>query len=156
MEKAANKEIRISRTLGAPIELVWEVWTQPEHIIHWWGPNGFTSTIHVMEFKEGGEWRLTMHGPDGTDYPNRSIFKEIVPLKKIVLEHFNPHFIGTVIFTSQGGETQIDWTMLFDTAEMREVVIKAHKADDGLRQNVEKLEHYLDSKKLHYGSESVI
>lgn len=135
--------MRITRTLKAPIELVWEVWTSPEHIVHWWGPNGFSSTIQQMEVKEGGEWQLTMHGPDGTNYPNRSIYKEVVPLKKIVFEHFNPHFITTVLFEAKGEETYIDWSMLFDTAEMRDIVVKAHKADEGLRQNIEKLEKYL-------------
>ena len=96
-----------------------------------------------MDFKEGGEWKLTMHGPDGTNYPNRSIFKEIIPFKKIVFEHFNPHFITSVLFESKGEETQIDWTLLFDTAEKRETVITAHKADEGQKQNVERLEKYL-------------
>jgi len=96
-----------------------------------------------MDFKEGGEWNLTMHSPDGTDYPNKSIYKEIVPLKKIVFEHFNPHFFTTVLFESKGEETQMDWTMVFDTAEIRETVVKVHKADEGLKQNVEKLEQYL-------------
>src|ERR1700733_3959863 len=74
----ADREIRISRLLNAPIELVWEVWTNPEHIKNWWGPNGFTNTIHSMDMKKGGEWNLTMHGPDGTDYKNKTIFKKIV------------------------------------------------------------------------------
>jgi uncharacterized protein YndB with AHSA1/START domain len=138
-----NREMRITRRMKAPIELVWKVWTDPEHIVHWWGPNGFTSTIHEMDFKEGGEWKLTMHGPDGTNYPNRSVYKEIVPLKKIIFEHFNPHFFTTVLFESQDGETIIDWSMLFDTVEMRDIVVKAHKADKGQKENVEKLEKYL-------------
>jgi uncharacterized protein YndB with AHSA1/START domain len=149
MERTENRELRITRTFKAPIELMWEVWTDAEHIKNWWGPNGFTSTIHNMDFKEGGEWKLTMHGPDGTNYPNRSIFKEIIPFKKIVFEHFNPHFITTVLFdpSADGEETCIDWTLLFDTADMREIVVKAHKADEGQKQNVERLEKYLS--KLH-------
>lgn len=145
MEKASaeKREMRITRLLNAPVELVWEVWTKPEHLVNWWGPNGFTTTIQQMNVKEGEEWRLTMHGPDGTNYPNRSIFKEVVPFEKIVFEHFNPHFITTVVFTSKDGQTEIDWRMLFDTEELLETVVKAHKADEGLKQNVEKLEHYL-------------
>ena len=122
---------------------MWEVWTNPEHIVNWWGPNGFTSTIHIMDFREGGEWKLTLHGPDATNYPNRSIFEEIIPFKKIVFEHFNPHFITTVLFESKGEETQIDWTLLFDTEEMREIVVKAHKVEEGQKQNIERLEKYL-------------
>ncbi|HYF67212.1 MAG TPA: metalloregulator ArsR/SmtB family transcription factor [Ohtaekwangia sp.] len=148
MDEITNREMRITRTFKAPIELMWEVWTNPEHIINWWGPKVFTSTIEKMDFKEGGEWRLTMHGPDGINYPNRSIFKEIIPLKKIVFEHFNPHFITTVLFEPKGDETQIDWSLLFDTKEMRDTIIKAHKADEGQRQNLERLEKYLSNLQL--------
>lgn len=143
MEAKENREIRITRVFKAPIDLMWEVWTMPEHIVNWWGPNGFTNTIHTMDFQEGGEWELTMHGPDGTNYPNRSIFREIVPLKKIVFEHFNPHFITTVLFESKGEETLVDWSLVFDTAEMRDIVVKAHKADEGQKQNLDRLEKYL-------------
>ena len=152
MEKTETREMRITKTFKAPIELMWEVWTDPAHIINWWGPNGFTTTIHKMDFKEEGEWNLTMHGPNGTDYPNKSIYKEITPLKKIVFEHFNPHFFTTVIFESRGDETQMEWTMVFDTAEILETVVKVHKADEGLKQNVEKLEEYLS--KLESRSDS--
>lgn len=150
MEKKESREIRITRTFKAPIDLMWEVWTNPEHIVNWWGPNGFTNTIHKMDFQEGGEWKLTLHGPDGTNYPNRSIFKEIIPFKKIVFEHFNPHFITTVLFdpSADGEETKIDWTLLFDTAEMRETIIKAHKADEGQKQNIERLEKYLSKLRI--------
>ncbi|HEY9048442.1 MAG TPA: SRPBCC family protein [Ohtaekwangia sp.] len=145
MEKKESREIRMTRSFKAPIDLMWEVWTNPEHIANWWGPNGFTNTIHTMNFQEGGEWTLTMHGPDGTNYPNRSIFKEIIPFKKIVFEHFNPHFITTVLFESKGEETQVDWSMVFDTAEMREIVVKAHKAEEGLKENLAKLENHLST-----------
>ncbi|HKK11559.1 MAG TPA: SRPBCC domain-containing protein, partial [Flavobacteriaceae bacterium] len=80
------------------------------------------------------------------NYANRSVFREIVPQQKIVFEHFNPHFITTVIFESKGEKTFLDWTGLFDSAEMLQTVIKAHKADEGLKQNIEKLELYLKQK----------
>ncbi|MCR9263275.1 MAG: SRPBCC family protein [Flavobacteriaceae bacterium] len=147
MENTERRQLSISRTLKAPIALVWEVWTNPEHIAQWWGPNGFTNTIQQMDFKEGGEWKLTMHGPDGTNYPNRSIFKEIVPHKKIVFEHFNPHFITTVVFEPNGEETHMSWTAVFDTEEMLQTVIKAHKADEGMKQNIAKLENYISQLK---------
>ncbi|HCW07273.1 MAG TPA: polyketide cyclase, partial [Cytophagales bacterium] len=89
----ADRELRVARLLRAPVDLVWEVWTDPEHIKNWWGPNGFTTDIHKMELNENGEWLLTMHGPDGKNYPNRSIFKEIIKHKKIVFQNFNPNFI---------------------------------------------------------------
>ncbi|QSW87336.1 SRPBCC domain-containing protein [Flavobacterium endoglycinae] len=138
-----NRKLQSTTLLKFPIDLVWEVWTNPEHIANWWGPNGFTNTIHKMDFLEDGEWNLTMHGSDGKNYPNKSIFKEIIPFEKIVFEHFNPHFITTVLFQSQNSETVLDWSLLFDTEEMFDIVVKAHKADQGQKENLEKLEKYL-------------
>ena len=147
MEKAdtetANREMRITRMLDAPIDAVWEAWTNPEHIANWWGPNGFTNTIHKRDLMAGGEWRLTMHGPDGKNYPNRSVFIEIVPFKKIVFQHFNPNYLATIVFEPKEKRTLMDWIGLFETTELFETVVKVFKADEGLKQNVVKLENYL-------------
>ena len=56
--ETADREIRLSRLVNAPIKLVWDVWTDPEHIKEWWGPNGFTNTISKMDFRENGEWEI--------------------------------------------------------------------------------------------------
>ncbi|MFD2098809.1 SRPBCC family protein [Flagellimonas iocasae] len=147
MEKTENRQLSITRTLNAPIDLVWEVWSKPEHIAQWWGPSGFTNTIDKMDFKNGGEWNFMMHGPDGKNYPNRSVFTEIVPMKKIVYEHYNPHFTATILFEAMEEKTTINWTVVFDTQEMLQTVIKAHNADKGLEQNLEKLALYLAKQK---------
>lgn len=146
METIRNKQLSINHTFDAPIELVWEMWTQPEHLAQWWGPNGFTTTIHKMNVAQGEEWLLTMHGPDGKNYPNKSVFTEVIPFRKIVYDHFNPDFTATIIFEPEGAKTSILWTMEFDDAELMEAVLKAHNAKDGLKQNVEKLEKYLSLK----------
>ena len=140
----ADRELIVSRLLNAPVELVWEMWTKPEHISQWWGPEGFTNTITKMEMRPGGAWNLVMHGPDGTDYDNQSFFREVIPMKKIVYEHVSPHIIATITFEAQGDKTLLLWHMLFDSrADLLEVV-RVHKADVGLRQNVEKLERFLE------------
>jgi len=145
MESTDQRELLITRTLNAPVELVWEVWTKPEHIAQWWGPNGFTNTITKMDMVPGGQWNLTMHGPDGTDYVNKSTFTEVVKFKRISYEHFNPHFVATIDFEAQGEQTLLTWRMLFDTAEILQAVVKAHNAAEGLKQNVEKLSVYLSA-----------
>jgi uncharacterized protein YndB with AHSA1/START domain len=143
-----DRELFISRKINAPIELVWEVWTQPHHIAKWWGPNGFTNTITTMDVKPGGEWNLVMHGPDGTDYDNKSLFREVVLHKKIVYEHISyPHIIATINFEAQGDQTTINWHMLFDTAEDFIEVVKKHNAAEGQKQNIEKLNLYLSQLK---------
>jgi len=140
----SDREIRLSRLLNAPIELVWEVWTNPDHIKNWWGPNGFTNTISKMDVAVEGEWDLVMHGPDGTDYKNKSIFKEIVKHKKIVYEHVSgPKFLASIEFESQQEKTFISWHMLFESKEQFIQVVKTFKADEGLKQNIDKLNSYV-------------
>ncbi len=139
----SDRELRISKELNAPIALVWKVWTNAEHIANWWGPTAFTNTMFKMDMQAGGEWVFTMHGPDGKNYPNKSIFKEIIPYEKIVFEHFNPNFITTIEFTSKNEKTLLNWQMVFETAELFDAVVKTFKADEGLKQNIVKLENYL-------------
>lgn len=69
----ADREIATTRIFDAPRKLVWKAWTDPNHVAHWWGPNGFTNTIHEMNVAPGGVWRFMMHGPDGTDWPNKIV-----------------------------------------------------------------------------------
>jgi len=143
-----DRELVISKTLNAPVELVWEAWTSADHIAQWWGPDGFTNTIHKMEIKPGGEWNLTMHGPDGTDYKNKSIFREVIQYKKIVYEHVSgPKFMATVEFTDRGEQTDIRWEMVFNTVEEFVQTVKTFKADEGLKQNIVKLDVYLGTMK---------
>ncbi|MDR3665373.1 MAG: SRPBCC domain-containing protein [Ignavibacteriaceae bacterium] len=139
----SGREQRTSLLLNAPIELVWEVWTNPELIKHWWGPNGFTNTIEKMEVMAGGEWIFIMHGPDGKDYPNKIIFREVVKNKKIVHEHFDPSFIEIIKFESKGDKTLLNWYKLYETKELFEMVEKHYKTIEGFKQTVEKMEGYV-------------
>jgi uncharacterized protein YndB with AHSA1/START domain len=149
----ADRELRIERLLNAPRELVWEVWTNPDHIKNWWGPTGFTNTIAVMEVRPGGVWEFVMHGPDGTDYKNKSIFKEIVKPERIVFDHVSgPKFTTTVNFIAEGKKTRLTWHMLFETKEQFEQTVKIFKADEGLKQNIVKLDAYLQNDSFsHFG-----
>ena len=142
----ANREMGITRVVKAPIELVWKVWTSPEHIKHWWGPSGFTNTISVMDVRPGGVWEFVMHGPDGTDYKNKHIYKEVVKPVKLVLEHVaGPKFLMTVTFEEQGDQTLVSIHSVFESAEQLQEVIKVFKADEGMRQNAERMENYLNN-----------
>src|SRR5271155_740770 len=74
----SDREIVLTRTFDAPRELVWKAWTEPQHIVHWWGANGFTDTMEAMDVRPGGAWKHMMHGPDGADYPNHCVYLEVV------------------------------------------------------------------------------
>ncbi|QJD85595.1 SRPBCC family protein [Cohnella herbarum] len=88
---AGENEIVTSRVFDFPRELAFRAWTTPEWLARWWGPEGFTNTFHECDMRPGGTWRLTMHGPNGVDYPNHSVFVEIVPSERIVLDHLSGH-----------------------------------------------------------------
>ncbi|MBS1635794.1 MAG: SRPBCC domain-containing protein [Bacteroidetes bacterium] len=138
-----DRMLKVTRLFDAPISMVWDVWTKPEHIINWWGPNGFRTEIHKMDLVADGEWLLSMYGPDGQKYPNKSIFMTIEAQKRIIFRHFHPDFVTTVEFEARGNQTFMQWQMLFDTKEELDTVVKTFKADEGLKQNVEKLAEYL-------------
>src|SRR2546428_7132312 len=144
INESTNSELVITRTLNAPRELVWKVWTEPEHVANWWGPPGFTNTIHEMDVRPGGVWDFVMHGPDGMDYRNKSIFVKVEEPELIVFDHMSvPKFQASVSFIVQGDKTLLSWKMTFESAQQLEKVIKEFGADQGLKQNVEKLENYL-------------
>jgi uncharacterized protein YndB with AHSA1/START domain len=139
-----ERELIFSRLLDAPIKLVWEVWTSPAHIALWWGPDGFTNTIRIMEVKPGGKWELTMHGPDGRDYEIHIVFREIVKEQRIVYEQLNQFkCIATIEFEGLGNKTMIHWQMLFESKDTLLQAAKDYGVDIGLKQNGEKLVNYL-------------
>lgn len=149
MQKSPDSKgssLEITRLLDAPRDLVWEVWTNPGHIKHWWGPEGFRNTIDKMEVRPGGAWEFTMHGPDGTDYRNVHVYVELVKPERIVLNHVTgPKFTMTATFTEEGDKTRIHLLSLFESEAQLAHVIQVFKADVGMKQNVDRLEAYLAS-----------
>ena len=153
MNNTAEREVIIARTLNAPRELVFEAWTKPEHIIHWYGPNGFTLTIHEMEVHPNGVWRFIMHGPDGTDYPNKIVFEEVVKPERLVYTHGTgveddfADFHVIVTFDDNNGKTDLTMRSIFPTKESRDKVVREYGAIEGGNQTVNRLEEYLATKK---------
>ncbi len=139
-----DREMRLTRTLDAPVELVWEVLTHPGHIAKWWGPDGFETTVHEMDVTPGGKWNLVMHGPDGTDFPNEIIYREVVKNKKLVLEYqTTPKHVTTVELEAQDDKTLMKWHMTFESKEQLEQLVRDFQVDKGLQQNVERWNQYL-------------
>ena len=137
---SADREIVATRVFDAPRELVWKLWTDPHHVARWWGPNGFTSTIQEMDVRPGGVWRLVMHGPDGTDYPNRSVYVEVVKPERLVYDHVSgPHFRATATFVEEGGKTKVTMRMVFESKDLRDKVAKEFGAVEGLSQTLGRL-----------------
>ena len=138
MEPLKNRsDTRRKLILASPGE-VFAAMSDPDRVARWWGPAGFTNTMHTFEFIPGGSWTLTMHGPDGTSYPNESRFTRIVPDRIFEIEHLNGHhFILTLELHPKGQHTEVAWCQAFDTEEhyrrMAEFVAVANE------QNLERL-----------------
>lgn len=148
--ETADREIVITRTVDAPRELVWDAMTDPSHVVHWWGPRGFTTTMEKMDVRPGGVWKHVMHGPDGTDYPNSSVFREVVKPERIVYSHGGgkaggpgAHFMATWTFEALGDKTRVTIHMVFDTAADRDMVVREYGAVEGGKQTLERLGEYL-------------
>lgn len=105
--------------IPAPPDQVFAAFSQPERLAKWWGPDGFTNTFSICNFKNGGQWSFTMHGPDGHNYPNESLFLEIVPAKTVIIQHISePKFRLTVSLSPFENGTLVSWTQTFENAEV--------------------------------------
>ena len=121
------RQIVISRTVAAPAPLVFRAFVEPEHVIHWWGPFGFRNTSHAMDVRPGGLWRLTMHGPDGTDYPNLSRFVAVVPGQRLAFSHGSgragePEFDMEITFSEANRRTRVTLCQTHPTAAQAEEI----------------------------------
>jgi uncharacterized protein YndB with AHSA1/START domain len=117
-QNAADRTITIDRTFNAPPETVWALWSNPEHLKNWWGPNGFTNTFESFDFRPGGDWRFVMHGPDGKDYANLNRFVEIEAPTRLVIDHLVfPLFRLIVTFEAFDGKTRMLFQQVFDSIE---------------------------------------
>ncbi len=116
-------DISITRVYDAPVALVWDAWTDIQQVAQWWGPRGFTITTHSKDLRPGGSWVYTMHGPDGTDWPNFTRYHEVEPRALLVYDHgasaedSAPMFRVTARFRDLGGKTELEMSMSFPSAE---------------------------------------
>jgi uncharacterized protein YndB with AHSA1/START domain len=123
LTKAAETEkpmttFKTSREIPASAETIFAAISHPERLARWWGPAGFTNTFTLCEFKNGGRWLLTMHGPDGTNYPNEYTFMEIEPSAKVVVQHgAEPRFQLTIALAPSATGTLVSWAQAFENAE---------------------------------------
>jgi len=142
-----EREIVISRTFSAPRELVWEAMTNPERVVKWWGPRGFTMTIEEMDVRPGGAWKHVMHGPDGVNYPNSSIFTEVEKPERLSFANSGgregnpgPNFQSTWTFDAiDAGTTRVTIRMAFASPVDRNFVVNEYGAIEGGQQCLERL-----------------
>lgn len=147
MMDVSDREIVITRVFDAPPGQVFDAWTDPGKIGRWWGPDGFTTTTHSMDFTPGGLWLYTMHGPDGTDYPNWVLYTEIVASARIMYEHGGElgepaHFGVKVTFENLNGRTTLTHRMIFPSKKARDNTVEFGALEGG-KQTLSRLADYL-------------
>ncbi len=141
----APHALATERLLAATPRQVFAAFSQPDRLARWWGPKGFTNTFSHFDFTPGGRWIFVMHAPDGASFPNESVFREITPDARIVIEHVvTPWFRLAVTLVPQDGRTRLIWVQEFESAEfaarMRAFVMNANE------QNLDRLESLLNEK----------
>jgi uncharacterized protein YndB with AHSA1/START domain len=126
------------------------IWTELRHLHRWWGPSGFATTTHEFTFAPGGVWRFVMHGPDGTDYPNRIVFREIDPPERIVYENgwdlpgAPIDFTVVVTFVPEVEKTRFSLHMTFRDAEALRTAVERYGVMRGGTQTLDRLASYVD------------
>ncbi len=147
-EAGSGHEIVVRATISAPRARVFDAWTEERHLARWFGPNGFTTSTRSFEFREGGLWDFTMHGPDGTDYPNWVEWREIVPPGHIRFIHGSrpddpDAFESTVSFRTVADGTELTLRSEFRTKARRDEVVEKFGAIEGGRQTLGRLAEYV-------------
>jgi uncharacterized protein YndB with AHSA1/START domain len=139
MTPSASRTLATSRVLAVSPAEVFAAFVSAERLARWWGPKGFRNTFQVFEPRPGGSWRFVMHGPDGRDYPNDSIFDALVPGELVVIRHVSrPCFTLTIALAAEGAGTKLTWRQEFDSAAdcqaVRGIVVPANE------ENLDRLE----------------
>lgn len=141
----------VRRVLDAPRERVFEAFADPQQVDQWFGPDGFRNTTHGHDFRPGGAWRHTMHGPDGTEYPNRSVFVEIAPPERIVWDQgwdrdgFEPMHRTSITLRAQRDKTEVELRMVFPTVAQRDQAVRDVGAVEGGKQTLARWAQYLEA-----------
>ena len=157
IERSSDREFVISHTFAAPRALVWQAWSQCEHLQHWWAPTGWSVPVCKMDFREGGVWHYCMKGPmpDGTEMESwgRTVFREIVEPERIVsVDVFSdaagnvaeglPEMVITVTFDEVDGQTHVRSRTEFATAADLETILQMGM-EEGVAMTWDQLAAYL-------------
>ncbi len=146
--------ITTTRVFDAPRELVFRAWTDPEQLAQWWGPHGFTNPVCETDPRPGGLWRIDMQGLDGTIYPNKGQYLEVVKPERIVYTDVvdegaeawgdtpPPSALHTVTFANEGGKTRITTVTRLGSVAARDAMVEMG-AIAGWTQSLDRLESLL-------------
>lgn len=133
---------RSYRILRHKPEQVFEAFKRPEVLARWWGPKGFTNTFEIFEFRPGGRWKFMMHGPNGSNHPNESVFRKLEAPRLLVIDHVcKPRYVLTITLTEQEGGTALSWVQEFEDSAVAAAI--RHIAEPANKENLDRLEAVL-------------
>lgn len=124
----SDEEIAMTRSFKAPKALVWDVYTKPEHIRHWWGPADMPLSVCEVDLRVGGKWRYVANGPDGMVVAFSGEFTEIAQPERLVNTEFFEEYpdngsVVTTTFEEQDGLTTLVSTTRYESQEVRDMVL---------------------------------
>jgi uncharacterized protein YndB with AHSA1/START domain len=143
----SDREIVMTRVVDAPRSLVWEAYTNPEHVTKWLlGPEGWTMPVCEIDLRPGGEWHYVWRGPDGAELEMRGEYREVTQPERIVqTESWGaewPETLNTLVLFEAEGRTTITTTVLFASQEARDAAL-ATGMEDGASKSFDRLAEYL-------------
>ena len=154
LEDTTDREILVTRVFSAPRATVWAAWIDPWQVSQWWGPRGFTTTMSEMDPRPGGLWRMVMHGPDGTRYPNECVFTEVIPQQRIAYRQSGgkegaplEHFETIATFEDESNGTRVSLRTIFESPESRNHNVRVYGSIEGTQQMFERLQNHLNDSK---------
>jgi uncharacterized protein YndB with AHSA1/START domain len=128
----SETEICFTRFFARSPQLLFDAWTQPEHVRHWWGCEGSSISDCAMNLRVGGAWHIVMRMLDGSDHPFRGVYREIVPGEKLVYTECydvprfgNPKWVTIVTFEAVEGGTVLTHTIRHNSREARDGHLQA-------------------------------
>lgn len=145
----SDREVVITRVVDAPRTLVWEVWTDPEHVPNWLlGPEGWTMPVCEIDLRPGGAWHYVWRKADGSELDMRGSYREVTPPERLVsTESWGgdwPETLNTLTLTDEAGKTTITQTVLYPSQEARDAALETGMKD-GAAQSFDRLADYLQT-----------
>ena len=145
----SDREIVFTRTFAHPRQLLFEAWTQPEHLRQWWGCDDSAVTLCEIDLRPGGAWRLSMRMADGSEHPFHGVYREVVPGQRLVYTECyempsigSPEWLTTILFEEVDGMTTLTHSILHASRQVRDGHLQAGM-EAGTIQTLNRLDQHV-------------
>jgi uncharacterized protein YndB with AHSA1/START domain len=148
LETPTDREVRLIRVVDAPRRIVFDAWTNPQHVPHWMtGPEGWTMPVCQIDLRPGGSWHFVWRKADGSEMAITGTYREVVPPERLVsTERWGPEWpetVNTLILTESAGQTTITLTITYPSKQARDEALKTGMKE-GMDQSYANLDRLLE------------